>query len=167
MKRITKILMTFGLVLFTFNFITASDLPAQQSKGNPDRGYIDLNGDGINDNAIDSDGDGIPNGQDPDYVKPQDGTGQKFAYQFKCKFNYQNQNMISNMFHYKFRNGNSYGSGQLTGTQADIFKDKSGNAWGPGDGTGNDHIGPQDGTGYGPGSDNCDGTGPHGRRGGR
>ncbi len=36
-----------------------------------------MNGDGINDNAVDSDGDGIPNGQDPDYTKPQDGTGQQ------------------------------------------------------------------------------------------
>jgi len=41
-------------------------------------GFVDLNSDGINDNAVDSDGDGIPNGQDPDYVKPNDGTGQKF-----------------------------------------------------------------------------------------
>ena len=40
-------------------------------------GFVDLNGDGINDNAVDSDGDGIPNGQDPDYTKPQDGTGQQ------------------------------------------------------------------------------------------
>jgi len=32
------------------------------------RGFIDENGDGINDLALDSDGDGIPNCQDPDYV---------------------------------------------------------------------------------------------------
>lgn len=31
--------------------------------------FIDLNGDGYNDNAPDADGDGIPNGQDPDYVR--------------------------------------------------------------------------------------------------
>jgi hypothetical protein len=37
--------------------------------------FIDENGDGINDLARDADGDGIPNGQDPDWVKPQDGTG--------------------------------------------------------------------------------------------
>ncbi|NOY79268.1 MAG: hypothetical protein GXO76_15555 [Calditrichaeota bacterium] len=30
--------------------------------------FVDLNGDGINDNAPDADGDGIPNGQDPDYT---------------------------------------------------------------------------------------------------
>ena len=37
--------------------------------------FVDENGDGFNDLAPDSDGDGIPNGQDPDYVRPQDGTG--------------------------------------------------------------------------------------------
>ena len=39
--------------------------------------FIDENGDGINDLAKDADGDGIPNGQDPDWVKPEDGTGYK------------------------------------------------------------------------------------------
>lgn len=42
------------------------------------QGFVDLDGDGINDYAIDSDGDGIPNGQDPDYLKPKDGTGQQY-----------------------------------------------------------------------------------------
>ncbi|MGB9597833.1 MAG: hypothetical protein ACPL7B_16230 [Candidatus Poribacteria bacterium] len=49
------------------------------------RSFVDANGDGINDNAIDSDGDGIPNGQDPDYVKPQDGTGQQKGNAKKAK----------------------------------------------------------------------------------
>jgi len=39
--------------------------------------FIDENGDGINDLAKDADGDGIPNGQDPDWAKPEDGTGYK------------------------------------------------------------------------------------------
>jgi hypothetical protein len=39
--------------------------------------FVDENGDGINDRAKDADGDGIPNGQDPDWVKPEDGTGYK------------------------------------------------------------------------------------------
>lgn len=41
------------------------------------RPFVDENGDGINDLAKDADGDGIPNGQDPDWVKPEDGTGYK------------------------------------------------------------------------------------------
>ena len=39
-------------------------------------GFVDVDGDGVNDNTLDADGDGIPNGQDPDYVRPQDGSGQ-------------------------------------------------------------------------------------------
>jgi len=45
------------------------------SRGSGGNGFTDGNGDGINDRARDSDGDGIFNGQDPDYVRPQDGTG--------------------------------------------------------------------------------------------
>ncbi|MCB2198718.1 hypothetical protein KQI63_04890 [bacterium] len=37
--------------------------------------FVDENGDGFNDLAPDHDGDGIPNGQDADYTKPQDGSG--------------------------------------------------------------------------------------------
>lgn len=43
--------------------------------------FVDENGDGINDLARDADGDGIPNGQDPDWVKPQDGTGNMGQHQ--------------------------------------------------------------------------------------
>lgn len=39
--------------------------------------FIDENGDGINDAAKDTDGDGIPNCQDPNWARPQDGTGAK------------------------------------------------------------------------------------------
>ncbi|HSA95483.1 MAG TPA: hypothetical protein VLJ16_05500 [Acidobacteriota bacterium] len=39
--------------------------------------FVDENGDGINDLARDADGDGIPNGQDPDWTHPGDGAGYK------------------------------------------------------------------------------------------
>lgn len=41
--------------------------------------FVDEDGDGFNDNAPDHDGDGIPNGLDPDYTGPQmrQGQGQK------------------------------------------------------------------------------------------
>jgi hypothetical protein len=39
--------------------------------------FIDENGDGICDFGRDHDNDGIPNCQDPDWKKPQDGTGYK------------------------------------------------------------------------------------------
>lgn len=78
---------------------------------------------------FDEDGDGIPNGLDPDYVKPKDGSG------------------------------NQFGKGKM--------RDGKRPGFGPGDGTGNQGIGPRDGSGYGPGSGNgtgeCDGTGPKGK----
>lgn len=43
------------------------------------RGFIDVDGDGLNDLAQDFDGDGIANGKDPDYVRPQDGTGRQLG----------------------------------------------------------------------------------------
>ena len=40
------------------------------------RGFVDEDGDGINDRARDHDGDGLPNGKDPDWVRnKRDGTG--------------------------------------------------------------------------------------------
>lgn len=41
--------------------------------------FVDANGDGYNDNAPDVDGDGIPNGQDPDYVRSGRGHGRGFV----------------------------------------------------------------------------------------
>lgn len=37
------------------------------------RPFVDENGDGYNDLSPDADGDGIPNGQDPDYIRNPDG----------------------------------------------------------------------------------------------
>ena len=43
-----------------------------------ERGFVDEDGDGVNDLAPDHDGDGLPNGQDSDWVKnKQDGSGYK------------------------------------------------------------------------------------------
>ncbi len=39
-----------------------------QNKGQMGHKFVDANGDGYNDNAPDADGDGIPNGMDPDYT---------------------------------------------------------------------------------------------------
>lgn len=46
--------------------IKTSDQSNQIKHG---RQFVDKNGDGYNDNAPDHDGDGIPNGLDPDYLK--------------------------------------------------------------------------------------------------
>jgi hypothetical protein len=94
--------------------------------------YVDENGDGINDLAKDHDGDGVPNGQDPDWVKPQDGTG------------YKEQN----------RNGRTDGAGMAQGQ-------KTGQAAKAGFGKGSFRTGMQ-GAGRTAGAGVCDGTGPKG-----
>ncbi len=78
MKTLAKISSVFALVLFITVFFT-SETSAQQYGGGKkaNKGFVDVNGDGINDNALDADGDGIPNGQDADFVRPQDGSGSK------------------------------------------------------------------------------------------
>jgi len=44
-------------------------------------GFVDANGDGVNDNALDSDSDGIINCQDEDYVRPETAVGQQAGSQ--------------------------------------------------------------------------------------
>ena len=132
MKR-RRISLIFSLVLILSFYFASIDASAQTSNKQNRKTFVDLNGDGVCDHfqtgyGFDADGDGIPNGQDPDYVKPLDGSGQKFMHGKTSK--------------------NKFGMG----------------GYGPGDGTGNSGLGPKDGTGYGPGTGTCDGTGPKGRR---
>lgn len=67
MKRISSLFtLTAVLLALGFYFTASSTVFAQ---GKPEgKGFVDANNDGYNDNAMDDDGDGIPNGQDPDYV---------------------------------------------------------------------------------------------------
>lgn len=91
--------------------------------------FVDEDGDGFNDLAPDHDGDGIPNGLDPDWIKPEDGTGAMHRYAA------QYGELLRKFF------GEDVVAGMGAG---------NGHAWGPGDGTGTG-VGPQDGTGFGPG----------------
>jgi len=50
-------------------------------------GFVDEDGDGINDLARDSDNDGIPNCLDSDWIRPRDGKG------FQSKYGYNHQNV--------------------------------------------------------------------------
>jgi hypothetical protein len=66
-----------------------TNIMAQNGKGAPDKVrtgwtenrpgarlfFMDENGDGICDHFQDHDGDGTPNGQDPDWERPKDGSG--------------------------------------------------------------------------------------------
>jgi len=141
--------------------------------------FVDANGDGYNDNAPDADGDGIPNGRDEDY------SGSKFR-----KGNNNTKGFVDlNGDGINDRAIDSDGDGIPNGKDADYVRPQDGsgqkfmngknyqnkfggNKYGPGDGTGNNGVGPKDGSGYGSGSGtgtgNCDGTGPKGyTRGGR
>ncbi len=129
-----------SLVAVIAIFIAYTNISAQSQNPNPPtqhgKNFVDKNGDGYNDNAPDHDGDGIPNGVDPDY------TGPKLQ---KNKFVDLNGDGIND----------NAGKGKRGG--------KSGKGgYGPGNGTGNAGVGPKDGTGYGPGDCTQTGTGTQG-----
>ncbi len=69
-RLFTSFLAAAVLLLFALSFAQTTTPPVEHGSN-----FVDANGDGYNDNAPDADGDGIPNGQDPDYIKPADGSG--------------------------------------------------------------------------------------------
>ena len=83
--------------------------------------FMDQNGDGINDFQRDHDGDGIPNCQDPDWSRAEDGTGYKNRFAMNGP-----QNQTSNRKGFRgsqdwsnssFRNGfNGLGTGVCDGS---------------------------------------------------
>lgn len=85
---INKFYLIFFLILTFVVFTNAQDTTAVKQKGKGlkqnekpliqhGKGFVDKDGDGYNDNAPDHDGDGIPNGLDPDYTKSKLKTEQK------------------------------------------------------------------------------------------
>jgi hypothetical protein len=132
-----KNLILTALAIIGLAFLTPPVVHAQTCDGNGSN-FVDLDGDGFNDNAPDHDGDGIPNGLDEDYVpNPQDGSG------------YRNGKATDKIA------GESTQKRTMTQTKTfngDMFRKRIG------------AQGEQKGTGTGI----CDGTGPHGlKRGGR
>jgi hypothetical protein len=71
MKRIASLILTLGLVATVMAL--ATDQAQAQSGRQIGKSAMSHYG------PFDDDGDGIPNGQDPDYVRPQDGTGHQFG----------------------------------------------------------------------------------------
>ena len=121
--------------------------------------FIDEDGDGFNDLAPDADGDGIPNGQDPDYVRPEDGTGSQLRHQYGKPGEVGDNVKGFGQGNGKMNANKGEGPGQGGGRN---------HAYGPGDGTGTG-VGPADGTGFGPGdgTGDCDGDGAGGVKGKR
>jgi hypothetical protein len=130
--RRRRLAFIFSLVFILSFYLSATDANAQTTGKKSGKAFVDINGDGICDNfqagyGFDDDGDGIPNGQDPDYVKLKDGSGKKF--------------MQGNLVKNKFGNG-SYGPGDGTGNSG--LGPRDGTGYGPGSGTGTcDGTGPK------------------------
>lgn len=94
--------------------------------------FIDEDGDGFNDLAPDADGDGIPDGLDPDYAPNAGSEGNQYVW-----------GLLGEMFGFGFgRDAEGIGNRHM---------------YGPGDGTGG--TGPADGSGFGPGTDGNPGDG--------
>ncbi len=121
MKNVVKILMTSGIVLILGLYLNSSELNAQSNVNKTGKGFIDLNNDGINDNAIDSDGDGIPNCVDPDFVRAQRRSANQYSFWYR--------------HNYKFNtaHGNGYGPGNGSGHSG--IGPRNGTGFGPGSGT--------------------------------
>ena len=146
MKKLLSLAAILGLFV-AFTVITTDQAQAQGRPAN--RGFVDANNDGINDNAMDDDGDGIPNGQDPDYVGTSTGHGRGFV-------DVNGDGINDNAPDHD-------GDGIPNGQDPDYVRNAgTGSGWRGGQGS----VGT--GTG-GTGTGECDGTGPKGttRRRGR
>ncbi len=107
----TLILLTL-LVTFALTATLANAQGFGPGLGDGICNFIDEDGDGYNDLAPDADGDGIPNGLDPDYVPAMDGTGNRYG-----------ANGIGDTFgkglgvgHYGYGDGTGDGTGPADGT---------------------------------------------------
>lgn len=134
MKRITLITLLAALMTLLAVAANAQDPATNPGNGNGVGGFIDEDGDGYNDLAPDADGDGIPNGQDEDYVRPEDGTGLQHAFGFLYKWG-KVEEFAGHCFG---RDGAAAGMGNSY-------------SYGPGDGTAQS-FGPGEAGGFGPGT---------------
>ncbi|MCK9996426.1 MAG: hypothetical protein KAH56_09150 [Candidatus Krumholzibacteria bacterium] len=156
MKQPILILLAILLTVLLAAGANAQDKDHGDGNGASMCRFIDEDGDGFNDLAPDADGDGIPNGLDPDYVKPEDGTGMmnSWAHKYSELFRqYLGDDFFAAM---TSMDGNHYGPGDGTGMGEGLF---NGTGFGPGMSAGDS---PGEGPGSGSGSSQS-----HDRRGGR
>lgn len=133
MKRsmvLTAVALMLGLFA-TAALAQDSDPVETDSHGRGFCGFLDEDGDGFNDLAPDHDGDGIPNGLDPDYEKPEDGTG--LMRQLRREDAGQFGEGSGNMYMYMWSHG--YGPGGAGAAHGESFGPNDGQ-WGPGESTG-------------------------------
>ena len=134
--------MKFGILALVAVLAAVLTVSSATAAGTVRGGFGPGSGVGIcpNPGAADDDGDGIPNGQDPDYVPPRDGTGRQWG-----------RTPLASNFQLGAIPYFIYGPFGGFFLDASRFVAPMHTGYGPGDGTGNDGIGPGDGTGYGPG----------------
>jgi len=77
MMRTKTMLAALTILLLAGAAVWAQTPATPQDPGHGFCRFIDENGDGFNDLAPDDDGDGIPNGMDPDWQPPADGRGRQ------------------------------------------------------------------------------------------
>lgn len=77
----TKLTITILSIVALMAFGAPAGAQTDEQPGNGYRvgGFLDEDGDGFNDLAPDADGDGIPNGLDPDFEPVGDGSGQRWG----------------------------------------------------------------------------------------
>ncbi|MCX6555567.1 MAG: hypothetical protein NTZ12_11255 [Candidatus Aminicenantes bacterium] len=109
MKKIKFTFLTlavFGIAALTFAATTEKSSAQAQTISQKELvqrfGFIDENGDGINDLARDADNDGIPNCMDPDWTRPEDSTGYKNKYGYKHHTANAQNNGGENNFNYSY-----------------------------------------------------------------
>jgi hypothetical protein len=96
MKSVKLLPFVLATLLITTTSALATDgTPAPIQHGPR---FVDLNGDGFNDNAPDFDGDGIPNGLDSDYVRPHDGSSSRHAWAQKRAFMFRTRGVAGLRF---------------------------------------------------------------------
>jgi len=144
-----SLLITLALSLILSAAAFAQGFGPDEGFGNGTCGFIDENGDGFNDLAPDADGDGIPNGLDADYVRPEDGAGTARMYGLSA--DRPNKSLDGEgegwMYRYRFRYRHQVGEGPGDG-EGNGPGDGEGNGPGGGEGNGSSH-------GPGPGEGNC------------
>lgn len=97
---------------------TTAQTPAISDKELVQRyGFVDEDGDGINDLARDADNDGIPNCMDPDWVRPEEGNGYKHKHGYKHRSGNGVHNGGENNFNYCYNYlwNHNWGGSQGTG----------------------------------------------------
>ncbi|MBU8869253.1 MAG: hypothetical protein KOO60_00135 [Gemmatimonadales bacterium] len=152
-KSISVLLVLMALLFATVAMAqdeeAATELPdVFISNGNGVCQFVDEDGDGFNDLAPDADGDGIPNGLDPDYAKLEDGTGSQWMWGQDEDFDGHMGEGEAGSGPFQYGPGDGEGDGPYgpgvvgDGDGEGSYGDSDDSPYGPGDGVGDGGFGP-------------------------